>query len=261
MVHYCIDPINQLAVILGKEETERYEDEIPVMLKPLVSSITYDEDYYIRHEIEEVEKVKNRCIITLCNSKNPDDDKVLISKELTVDSGSYIEDVNVYEGIIYTYEIDVEMEKEKQYICTYDIDGNQLSKDEIDMEKYLVSIAGMDAVYDFYVMGDYLFMDTWCGYEIVLKKTVNGYVVDPQYEKLRLTALDNVDGARTQASPNVLYDTIEREYYLFNSQDGTLEQMVIKTESDKRKGIVSGDWLVFSTENGEIYKVNLSKEE
>lgn len=265
VTEYCIDPAEKKVVVLNKEEIGRLEDSRLVKTNPLVTSIAVDERYYIRQEIERVGEEIDRSIITLCDTENFEENKVIISKELTVASGCVIEDIAIYEGLIYTYEWEIGngSKEERRYIRTYVMDGNMTSEARIDsdIENYLWSASETyDSIYDFYVMGDYVFLDTWSGYELVVKKEKDEYHIVPDYGKLEVQTLDNTEGSRTKESPNILFDNRnEREFYRFDSESNNLEHMVIETSSPKCKGTVCGSWLLVETESGDFYKVDLTQ--
>lgn len=142
---------------------------------------------------------------------------VIVKERKEDKSGVTIPDICVYDETIYTYEID----DENKYVCSYDLEGNQLSKETIEI---LNEFTTNETIIEFNFINGYYFFESLNHKRLVLQKNDNGWkkrddliVINSNVSN---NLIDNYNVKDENYKKIILYDHSEGEWSYLNTDTG-----------------------------------------
>ena len=225
---------------------------------PLVQSISVNEEYFIEYQPQMLEDGSYRYVVRKGDQSGNMTD--IIVKDGKIDSsGEMIVDICAYDDILYSFEYDAG----KRYVCYYDLQGNQLTKENVDLIDAFLDVPDeytgqTENMWSIEVINGYYFFETLNDKRLVLHKK------DDVWEKREdLVAsggtisnlVNNFNPRGKDYKKVILYDyNAERLSYL-DTDTGEMVDLELKIPG-ATYCMTDGKQLVFLNENSELLYVS-----
>lgn len=249
-VHYQIDLKQRSLQILRADEKNKFN--------PLVSSIAVNKHQYIEFEVEGLEEGYRYSIIINDSEGNR---KEIISKEdnRIQEVGDLLTCVSVDNNIIYTVEYYRGNDDTEQFLCSYNLDGTQLSKEaipEVDelLDKPDQFTGESDALWEMQAFQDYLFFRTLNRKALILKKEGSSYKRIDSLSMDNMEYLQSVSNREAEQNEFLFFNRLDEEFYKLYGDSGKSEKLNLNTEGINF-GVYEENKLVYTTNANEVYFV------
>ena len=181
--------------------------------------------------------------------------QTIITKHYLDDQvGEIISDVCVFDNIIYTFEYRYKM----QYVCSYDLEGNEISKESIDLLNDFLNTPDQftgepEILADIKVINDYYFFSTMNGKKLVLHKTNGEYSKVENLNMDNFGIVDSTDSLDKSDEKVIMFDYDEKELLCFDVNKGELSNLGISLENATYM-TTDGEQLIY-IDNSELYYI------
>lgn len=239
-LHMMIDTVENKINILRKDD----------FFPPLVDTYPVNNTQYIEYQPESFgDEGGYRYYVRIGNTNG--EVKEIITKERDFNGGTTLISVSSYNNIIYT----LEYTEDKYNICSYDLNGVQLSCEEIGIVTEFANtpdeLTGeQDPLWSMEVINGYYFFSTGYGRKLVIQKTKAGYVKN---EYLSASEIARVT-CHTVADENraFFYDYSKQVLVIFNTNTQSKVEYKLEEVSASPYLTTDGKRVVYSDTNGNL---------
>ena len=244
-LHLIIDAGENRITTLSKENS----------FPPLIFTIKVNEMQFLEFQPSSISDDGYRYQVRIGNADGTM--REIISKERHSATGEMMISPSVYDDIIYTFEY----RDENRYICTYDLNGNELSRGSNDMVNDFLDTpneytGSQETLWSMKVINGYYFFNTMSGKQLVLRKE-NG-----DYTKIESLSIDNISFVQDSFSNLVdidgvtfLYDYNTNKFLSLNTNSGELTELDLKTRHDISYMNTDGKNLLYLTDEYDVYYI------
>lgn len=244
-LHMMIDSVTNKIDIISRDEC----------FPPLVDTYPVNDTQYLEYQPERLnEEGGYRYHVRIGNVNGQV--KEILTKERDINGGTTLISVSTYNDVIYA----LENVKGKYNICSYDLNGSQLSCEEIGIVTEFANIPDEltgeeDPLWFIEVVNGYYFFSTQYGRKLVIQKTENGYIKN-EY-------LSNIDITRVTCHTStgngilILYDYTKQVLIVFDTNDQSKTEYKLESVSPSPYLTTDGNKIVYSDINGALRVANI----
>ncbi len=225
---------------------------------PLVQSVSVNQNCFVEFQPQQLEDGSYRYCIRKADKNG--NNKEIVSKDRKADySGSMIVDVCAYSDIIYTFEY----EAKNAYVCSYDLAGNQITKESIDLVNEFLNTpdeftGDTETMWSIDVINGYYFFSTLNGKYLVLHKSGEIYskvdLLTTNSVNSNISLIKNVHPLDENYKKIIIYDYNASKLFYFNTEKGELKNLDFDLKGAIHC-ITDGKQLIYLNDKQEVYYI------
>jgi len=226
---------------------------------PLVQNISVNENCFVEYQPQQLEDGSYRYVVRVVDIKNGNPNDVIVKERKSDYSGEMIVDATVYDDMIYTCEYDAQT----AYVCSYDIEGNQVSKESIEFINEFLNtpdaITGdTETMWSIDVINGYYFFESLNGNRLVLHKTDKGWTKRKDLIMNRVGSISNLvddfNPRQSNYTKVVLYDYNTQELSYLDTETGEKVNLSLELPG-ATYCMTDGKQLVYMNDKQELYYI------
>lgn len=249
-IHTEIDLVSGGLTVLSKDN----------YFPPLIQNIAVNENCFIEYQPQQLEDGSYRYVVRVIDIKSGKSNEVIVKERKTNGSGEMIVDTCAYDDTIYTFEYDAQT----AYVCSYDLDGNQISKENVELINEFLStpddITGdTETMWSIDVINGYYFFESLNGKRLVLHKKDGDWIKREDLIMNRVGSISNLIDDFNPRESNykkvVLYDYNTEELSYLDTETGKKVNLNIELPG-ATYCMTDGKQLIFSNDKQELYYIS-----
>lgn len=246
--HYVVDLEQKNIQMLREDEPEKYH--------PFVECYAVNEKQYVEFVAENMEG-GYRYVISLFNVNGEGKELVATEYRLIneVAEGNMITCIDVKDEIIYALEYS--SSSEEYYVCSYDLDGTQLSKESIEELNNFLSVKSeilgvQEVLWKMSTFHDYFFFSTINGNKLLLREKDNQYNIIDALDLNAMEYLKPISSNTSEQNEYVFFERGSGKFYKLYADEGELREMKLDVDGITY-GVCESNKLVYTTDDGAVY--------
>lgn len=226
---------------------------------PLIQNIAVNENCFVEYQPQQLEDGSYKYVVRVIDIKSGKAKDIIVKDRKTDYSGEMIVDASVYADMIYTFEYDAQT----AYVCSYDLGGNQISKENVEYINEFLStpddITGdTETMWSIDVINGYYFFESLNGKRLVLYKKGSDWIKREDLIMNRVGSISNlIDDFNPRGNDYtkvVLYDYNTEELSYLDTVTG--EKINLNVElPGATYCMTDGKQLIYANEKQELYYI------